>query len=491
MANVTRGHTYGVNDEVTNTNLHSLVDAATVSAIVSADFTLTTTNPIHIGSSAPSDADQRFWYDTTNNLFLVKDAGSTFQPTGRGFEYTNKSGDSLAAGDVVILDTANAEAVKTTTTASDTDAWGVVANTSANDAVVYVITEGIVPALTVDGATAIGDYLFTSTTVKKATAGSAVASGAFARALTSSSSSVVAQLLGGGAAVSIPGSETFEMEAGREATASTTFGSPTTVTFGTAFAKAPVVVCTPESVTASQEVIVVETSTTNFKVYGVAAVPFNWVACTAGTYEVSTGVVVQAGTATNITGATGQLVAYQTGETPAIVLGGQATDNAAPSANSWGIANRLFGTSTSANINNAGRSSSVAVIGDSTGSAECPAFILFSQTSAVKTGNGATADGTQGTINTLSYESGTLIEVTSVTPTLTFQTAFSAAPAVIVSGESRDVALAAGNWPANLNATPSTTAITARITSVDGRTGYNWIAVEKGHTTVTTAKRLG
>ena len=72
MALVTRGKTYGVNETVTNTNLHQLVDAATVTAIVSADFTLTTTNPIHIGAVAPSDADQKAWIDTGNDLFLIK-----------------------------------------------------------------------------------------------------------------------------------------------------------------------------------------------------------------------------------------------------------------------------------------------------------------------------------------------------------------------------------------------------------------------------------
>jgi hypothetical protein len=55
MADLTRGHTYGATDQVTNTNLHSLVDSATIANIASADFLLTSTNPIHVGSSAPSD----------------------------------------------------------------------------------------------------------------------------------------------------------------------------------------------------------------------------------------------------------------------------------------------------------------------------------------------------------------------------------------------------------------------------------------------------
>ena len=91
----------------------------------------------------------------------------------------------------------------------------------------------------------------------------------------------------------------------------------------------------------------------------------------------------------------------------------------------------------------------------------------------------------------MAFEAGTVCETSSLTPSLTFQTAFSAAPAVIVSGESRDPNYASGNYPAHLNATPTTTGLTARLSANDNRLGYNWIAIDKGFKQVTTAKRLG
>jgi hypothetical protein len=342
----------------------------------------------------------------------------------------------------------------------------------------------------VTGSTSIGDYLFTSTTAKKADPANAISSGAFARALTSSSTSVTAQLLSGGASQTIPGSDTFEIEAGREATVSTTYGTPTTVTFDTAFAEPPIVVCSHESANVGDHVTVIKVTTTNFTAYGNAANAFNWVACTAGTFEVKSGVIVQAGTASTNTTTTGHATCYQTGKTPAIVGSMMQTDDTDTAAGKFNLMNRLFGGETSSNLNFAGRSSTIGINYGVTIGGQIGAFILFSQTSTVQTGNAATADGSQDTINTLSFEAGTIVEVTSTTPTLTFQTAFSAAPAVIVSGEGRSDELAGTSMSACLASVPTTTTLSATSTT-DARSGYNWIAVEKGHTSLTTAKRLG
>lgn len=491
MADLTRGHTYGATDQVTNTNLHSLVDAATIANIASADFQLSTTNPIHIGSSAPSDSNSKFWWDTTNNLFLVKDAGGTFQPLGKGLQYTNKSGDSVAAGDVVILDTSNATAVTTTTSAASTDAWGVCATTAANDAVVYVITEGFVPALKVTGATSIGDYLFTSTTAKKADPASSISSGAFARALTSDSASVTAQLLSGGASQTIPSSDLFEIEAGREATVSTTYATPTTVTFDTAFTDPPIVICKPESTTAGDDIVVIAVTTTTFTAFGNAANAFSWVATTPGIFEVKSGVIVQSGTIASGDGAShGSAGVYQTGKTPSIVGSIESTDDSTPGTGQVIVLDRLFGGTTSSSLNFAGRSSTINAFTNPIAAGTCACFLLVSQTGAVQTGNTATAGGAQDTINTLSFEAGTVMECTSLTPTLTFQTAFSAAPAVLVTGEARE-SITPSNAFAVSNAVASTTVFTARLGSTTDISGFNWIAFEKGHTTLSTAKRLG
>ena len=76
------------------------------------------------------------------------------------------------------------------------------------------MTEGFVPALKVTGATAIGDYLYTSTTAKKADPNSSYLEGAFARSLTADSSSVEVQLLGGGAAQFVTSSNTVRYTTG-------------------------------------------------------------------------------------------------------------------------------------------------------------------------------------------------------------------------------------------------------------------------------------
>lgn len=485
MATVTRGFTYPVNGTVTNTNLHTLVDAATVSQIVSADFNLATTNPIHVGSSPPSDANQRFWYDTANNLYKVKDSANKFQPVAHGQIYTNKSGASLDAGDVVVLDTANAQAVKTTTSSNDLDAWGVSAETISNDAAGVIITSGFVPSLKVTGSTAIGDFLFTSTTVKKADPSSSISAGAFARALTSSSSAVVAEIFSGGAAQAIPGSDTFEFESDRESTVSTTFGSPTTVTFATAFTEPPVVVAVAENTTVSA-MMVLDVTTTNFTVMGQGTTAFNWFACTAGTFEVSSGVIIQSGTGGNSAATDGQISTYQTGKTPAVCLGNMSTDDSAPSTNIFGNRSRLWG-STTTNINFAGRGLSHEIVGAGR-TGNTPSMVLVSQTSTTKVGSSVTADGTQGSIDSRLFECGAVLNTNSATPSLTFATAFSAAPMVIVTIDIRNPATAAAS--AILNAVPTTTAFTVRMSAASTDFGYSWIAFEKGHGSITTAKRV-
>lgn len=200
MATLARGKTFGASETVTNSKLHQLVDSGSVSNIVTADFDLTQTAPTAIQSSAPgSPTKGNTWFDNTNDVHRIYD-GSKFQPIGFSARIlTNQSGGALTAGDVVIIDTGNASAVTTTTSAGDTDILGVVIIGGADQADVVVQTGGYVAAVTVDGSTSIGDFLRTSTTVKKANPQSSFVAGAFARALTSDSSSVAAFI--GGAAL--------------------------------------------------------------------------------------------------------------------------------------------------------------------------------------------------------------------------------------------------------------------------------------------------
>ncbi len=490
MATLTRGKTFTANETVTNSKLHQLIDAGTVTAIVSADFTLTTTQPIHIGATAPSSSDHDFWYDSTNNIFKVRDESAVFQPVAEGQAYTNKSGGSIGAGDVVVLDTGNAQAVTTTTTATNTDVIGVALETIANDAVGIIATGGTF-SVTVTGATAIGDYLFTSTTVKKADPSSTFSEGAFARALTSSSTSVVAIIFNGGAVQSVPGSATFEFESGTEAALATTPGTPTTVTFGTTFTDPPVVITTPVSSTAGKGAVVLDVTTTTFTVAGGSDQPFRWFACTAGTFEVISGTVIQAGgiATGNIATSRGEFPVYQTGKTPSIVVTSQNTDDAAFAGdNRYCVMGRSWGYSGS-NLNFAGRNNQAGWDADAVANNQQANFVLVTQTSTVQTGNAATADGSQVTIASRLFEAGTVMTTTSATPALTFATAFSSAPMVLIGGEAR----AAGSTTnfAQLNAAPSTTAFTVRQSSTANTAGFNWFAIEAGHGSILTAKRLG
>jgi len=100
---------------------------------------------------------------------------------------TNKSGGSLAEGDVVIINSGNDKSVKTTTTAGYELGPGVVRVGGANGAVVEVIFAGYIPKMltTAASGTGRGQFLKTSTTVKKAQlSGTSGGSGDFAVAIT-------------------------------------------------------------------------------------------------------------------------------------------------------------------------------------------------------------------------------------------------------------------------------------------------------------------
>lgn len=108
--------------------------------------------------------------------------------------WTNKSGASLSSGDVVVQDTTNAKAFKTTSSLGDIRVAGVIpqkddVNGSAADQTIAENAAGMVQFIgdvakvNVDGATAIGDYLVASATTKKAhSVGTTWQPGVFARA---------------------------------------------------------------------------------------------------------------------------------------------------------------------------------------------------------------------------------------------------------------------------------------------------------------------
>jgi len=98
---------------------------------------------------------------------------------------TNKSGGSVAAGDVVIVDSSNNDAFTTTTTGSYTKGIGIAQETIANNATGRVLVGGYAALVNVNASVTRGNFAATHTVAKQATdAGSSRASGTFGIFLT-------------------------------------------------------------------------------------------------------------------------------------------------------------------------------------------------------------------------------------------------------------------------------------------------------------------
>lgn len=97
---------------------------------------------------------------------------------------TNKSGGALAAGDVVIVDTANNEAVTTTTTGRAEVSVGVAQEAIANNAIGRVLIAGYAALVNVPSSVTRGHYIETHTVAKQAAGNSTRRSGSFGQFLT-------------------------------------------------------------------------------------------------------------------------------------------------------------------------------------------------------------------------------------------------------------------------------------------------------------------
>ena len=97
---------------------------------------------------------------------------------------TNQSGGDLVAGSVVIVDTANDDAVTTTTTAQSTLKVGIVREGITDGTVGPVTIGGYAPLVLVTASVTRGHYLEPSTTAGQATANSARRAGSFGQLLT-------------------------------------------------------------------------------------------------------------------------------------------------------------------------------------------------------------------------------------------------------------------------------------------------------------------
>lgn len=97
----------------------------------------------------------------------------------------NKSGGSVAAGDVVIVDTTNNDAFTTTTSAADIKAIGIAQETIGSNATGRVLVGGYAALVNVNASVTRGNFGKTHTVAKQATdAGSVRVAGTFCRFLT-------------------------------------------------------------------------------------------------------------------------------------------------------------------------------------------------------------------------------------------------------------------------------------------------------------------
>ena len=197
MATITRGFTFAANELVTNTKLHNLMDAGTVSLIDRSDADPANTSFIHIGSSSPgSPYTGLHWFDTSTEVLRRYD-GTDFQPVANGIVLTNRSGGNVVKGDPVVIDTGNDTSFDTTTTANNQGVLGVAAETISDTSTGVIIVSGR-HVVNVTGSGTRGDYLQTSTTPGAAKASTTQDSGTFARLLVSGSASLLDSVVDAG-----------------------------------------------------------------------------------------------------------------------------------------------------------------------------------------------------------------------------------------------------------------------------------------------------
>jgi hypothetical protein len=97
---------------------------------------------------------------------------------------TNKSGGSVAAGDVVVVDTSNNDAFTTTTTGQAETSLGVALETIANNGTGRVLVAGYAPLINVPSSMTRGYYIQTHTVAKQATGNATRQAGSFGQFLT-------------------------------------------------------------------------------------------------------------------------------------------------------------------------------------------------------------------------------------------------------------------------------------------------------------------
>lgn len=141
----------------------------------------------------------------------------------------NKSGGSVALGDVVVADGSNDEGFTTTTSAANTSVIGVAAETIANNATGRIIIGGYVSLVNVNASVTRNQFGTTHTVAKQATSSATRVAGTFCRWLKSSAtpSAYIYPVDLAGAALTNPMDGTGQMIYGGTA------GAPTKLAAGT------------------------------------------------------------------------------------------------------------------------------------------------------------------------------------------------------------------------------------------------------------------
>ena len=127
----------------------------------------------------PAGTDLQTVLETMNGLL-----GTGGDPDKLVLQLTNKSGGSVAAGDVVVIDTANNTAFTTTTTGRATISLGIAQETIASNATGSVLIAGYAALVNVSSSVTRGHYVETTTVAKQAVGNSARRSGSFGQFLT-------------------------------------------------------------------------------------------------------------------------------------------------------------------------------------------------------------------------------------------------------------------------------------------------------------------
>ena len=169
MATLSAGYVFGATETVTNAKLASLVNDGSIASIIQSDLAASQ-GLVFTGTSAPSDTDQ-LWIDTNSSPPIARFYSTVFTnwvPVAEQAVLTNKSGQTGAAGRVLILDTGNSNSYTYTSTAGDTKFLGIETGSIANNATACVLTQGIGLTVNLELSASAGTYLRTSTATGKA-----------------------------------------------------------------------------------------------------------------------------------------------------------------------------------------------------------------------------------------------------------------------------------------------------------------------------------